>query len=109
MPVDGKRDPGRPHNLAGRFIQDHDINLRVVDLHDLVRPRDLVLSGSCNARTKQALLPSAGGANSFVDEEQPSLDGSPGRHGNTLLPAKARSMLRSGVLARHSTPMLRSF
>jgi hypothetical protein len=86
--IDGKRDPGPSHGLAGHLINDDDINLRVVDLHDLQRPCDLVLPGSCNASAKQALLPSAGGANSLVNEEQPGLDSSPSRHGKTLLPAR---------------------
>ena len=41
----------------------------------------------CDVRTNHACLASAGGTHTFVDEKQPGLDGSPGRHRKTLLPA----------------------
>ena len=85
--IDSERDPRTSGGLAGGLVDNHDIDLRVVDLYDLKRPSDLIRPGRCDVRTNQARLASAGGTSAFVDEKQPGLDGSPGRHGKTLLPA----------------------
>ena len=67
--IDSERDPRASGGLAGGVVDDHDIDLRVVDLHDLKRPSDLIRPRRCDARTNQACLASAGGANTLVNEE----------------------------------------
>jgi hypothetical protein len=45
----GERDPGPSRGLAGYLVDNNNINLRVVDPHNLERLRDLVFSRSCDA------------------------------------------------------------
>ena len=40
--VNSKRNPRAPSGLASGLVDDHDIDQRVVDLHDLKRPSDVV-------------------------------------------------------------------
>jgi hypothetical protein len=65
--IDGERDPGASGGLAGGLVDDHDVDLRVVDLDDLEWPRHLIRSRRCDTRTNQARLAAAGGASAFVD------------------------------------------
>src|SRR6516165_6816367 len=85
--VDGQRDPRPPGGLASGLVDDDDIDLCVINLHNLKRPRDLIGPGRCPTCTNQARLTPTSGTSAFVDAQQPGLDGPPGGHGKTLLTA----------------------
>ena len=90
--VNGQRDPRPSSGLAVGLVDDDDIDLCVVDLHDLKRPGDFVGPGRCDTRPDQARLAPTGRTHAIVDTQEPGLDGPPGGRWNALLSARRRDL-----------------
>ena len=92
--VHGEREPGPPARLAGLLVHDDHVDLGVVDLHDLKRPRGRVAARRGLGRLQHGRIAAPSGPCPQINLGQAPLDRAPVRRLQALLVATGPHLVR---------------